>query len=153
MNNIDDFDQLDLTITKCKITTYIDTLTGAMLKSFHQRLTQRNVAKLYILKENERYLYVGTTMQSLTSRIRYGLAANGKTGYHGYKWKNKESVKLFVWCFDELNRIEIESVEAEFVFLVRKMTGLWPYAQNEIHFNNDFNSGKEIAEKLYKRSQ
>ena len=155
MYKIDDFDRLDLTLTKGKITSIVDTLTGATLKSFHQRLTKPKVAKLYILKENNEYLYVGTTLQSLTTRIRYGLTANGKTGYYGYKWKDKdkEKVELYVWCFDGLNKIQIESIEAEFVFLIRKKTGHWPLTQNEIHFNNEFAGGKVFAEKLFKWTQ
>lgn len=143
MYKIDDFDRLDLTLNNGKITSIVDTLTGATLKSFHQRLTQPKVAKLYILKEKIKYLYVGTTMQSLTTRMRYG-----KSGYHGYKWKDKEKVELYVWCFDGLDKIQIESIEAEFVFLIRKKTGHWPLTQNEIHFNNQFAGGKVFAEKI-----
>ena len=153
MYKIDDFDRLDLTITRGKITSIIDILTGTTLESFPQRLTEPKVAKLYILKENNEYLYVGTTMQSLTTRIRYGLTANGKTGYHGYKWKNKEKVELYVWGFDGLDKVQIESIEAEFVFLIRKKTRHWPLTQNEIHFNNEFADGKVFAEKLFKWTQ
>jgi hypothetical protein len=150
MFKFDDFDYLDLTLTNGKITSFIDVLTSASLNSFHQRLTRVKVAKLYVLKENDTYLYVGTTLQSLTSRFRYGLAADGKNGYHGYKWKDKERVRLYVWCFEELNKIEIESIEAELVFLIRHKTGLWPLRQNEIHFNNEYAEGRNIAAKLYR---
>lgn len=149
MFQLDDFDHLDLTLINGKITSFIDILRSASLNSFHQRLKRGKVAKLYVLKENETYLYVGTTFQSLTSRFRCGLTADGKNGYHGYKWKDKDSVRLYVWCFEGLNKIEIESIEAELVFLIRHNTGLWPLYQNEIHFNNDYADGKNIAAKLY----
>jgi len=153
MHNIEDFDCLDLILANGKITTIIDTLTGAQLKSFHQRLVKPKAAKIYILKEGEDYLYVGATTQSLTTRFGQGFRANGKAGYHGYKWKVKEKVQLYVWCFDGLGKMQIESIEAEFAFLIRKKTGCWPLAQNEIHFNNVFRDGKVIAEKLFKWTQ
>jgi hypothetical protein len=151
MFNINEFEHLDLTLNGGKITCFVDTLTGATLKSFHQKLTLRNVAKLYILKENETYLYVGTTMQSLTVRMRYGLTANGKRGYHGYKWKGKEKVKLYVWSFNGLTKIELENIEAELVFFIRKETGSWPLTQNEIHFNNNYAEGKVLAKEIFER--
>lgn len=151
MYNFNDFNRLNLSLTHGKITSVFDKVTGETQKSFHQRLTQPNVAKLYIIKKNGDYLYVGTTMQSLTTRIRYGLKADGKTGYHGYKWKYKKKVELYVWCFDGLKKIQIESIEAEVVFLIRKKTGHWPATQNEIHFNNEFVGSKIFAEKIFKR--
>jgi hypothetical protein len=48
-----------------------------------------------------------------------------------------------------LTKIEIESIEAELVFLIRQKTGLWPLTQNEIHFNNDFSGGKVFAKKIF----
>ncbi len=120
MYKIDDFDRLDITLTKGKISSIVDTLTGATLKSFHQRLTQAKVAKLYILKENGKYLYVGTTMQSLATRIRYGLTANGKTGYHGYKWKDKERVELYVWSLTDSTKFKLKASKLNLFFSFAK---------------------------------
>jgi hypothetical protein len=150
IQNLTDFDCLELTITNNSITSYVDVLTGFNLKSFHQRLTAKEVSKLYIIKEDKEYLYVGTTMQSIKSRMRYGLKADGKRGYHGYKWKTKEKIRLYVWRFDGLSKHEIENIEAELVFLIRQKTGQWPLSQNEIHFNNLYQDGQLLAEELYK---
>lgn len=105
--------------------------------------------KIYVVKHKNEFLYVGTTVQSLTARFRYGLNADGKNGYHGYKWKHKERFDLYVWCFELLNKIQIESIEAELSFIIRSNTGKWPLNQNEIHFNNDFDKGREIAQKMF----
>ena len=47
-----------------------------------------------------------------------------------------------------MNKEQIENIEAELAFLIRTKTGKWPLNQNEIHFNNKFDNGKEIAEKM-----
>ncbi|MBK8786379.1 MAG: hypothetical protein IPN43_07740 [Chitinophagaceae bacterium] len=87
----------------------------------------------------------------MTTRIRYGLTANGKTGYHGYKWKEKEKVELYVWCFAGLTKIQIESIEARICFsLYSQKNRALAINTNEIHFNNEFDSGKVVAEKLFK---
>lgn len=143
-----DFDKLTITISENKITSFIDNSNGNALKKFHERLTKSNIPKIYIVKDDSQYLYIGTTTQSLSSRFRYGLKATGNNGYHGYKWKSKESVQLFAWCFEKYNKLEMESIEAELVFLIRLKTGMWPLMQNEIHFNNHFNEAKKIAEQI-----
>lgn len=147
--NYQDFDKLNITIFQNKITYFKDILTQQKLVSFQKRLVKKGVSKIYIVKHESEFLYVGTTVQSLTARFRYGLNADGKKGYHGYKWKHKESVDLYVWCFEALDKIQIESIEAELAFLIRDKTGKWPLSQNEIHFNNEFNEGREIALKMY----
>jgi hypothetical protein len=149
MEDYSDFDKLTLTIFENKISSFLDKSSDLFLKSFHKRLTKKNVSKIYVIKHESDFLYVGTTTQSLSSRFRYGLKADGKNGYHGYKWKRKESVDLYAWCFDTLSKIEIENIEAELVFLIRTKTGKWPQKQNEIHFNNEFDNGKGIAEKMF----
>ena len=150
MYKIEDYDCFDLTLANGKISSYTDKLSGLKLKSFHPRLAQSQVAKIYILKEGKTYLYVGTTIQSLQKRFRQGFTATGKTGYHGYKWKKKEKVQLFAWCLPGLSKIQIESIEAELAFLIREKTSKWPLAQNEIHFNNDFIDGKKFAKGIFR---
>jgi len=152
IKTLSDYDFLELTINENKITSYLDIFTGGSMKGFHQRLTIK-IPKLYIIKENLEYLYIGTTIQSITSRLRYGLNANGKGGYHGYKWKTKEKVILYVWRFEELDMHQVENIEAELAYLIRQKTGKWPINQNEIHFNNDYDDGKVLAFELYKATQ
>lgn len=148
MENYSDFDRLALTLFENKISSFVDISNGSIIKTFHQRLTKKSIPKIYIIKEDNLFLYIGTTTQSLTTRFRYGLKASGKNGYHGYKWKTRESVQLYVWCFESMNKQQIENIEAELAFLIRTKTGKWPLKQNEIHFNNEFDNGKEIAEKM-----
>jgi hypothetical protein len=82
--------------------------------------------------------YVGVTNQPMSARINSGLKARGKKGYYGYKWKDiKEPLRLLVWAFPTKGVLflrALETVEAEFAFLVRKETGNWPLSQTEIHF-------------------
>jgi hypothetical protein len=81
---LSDYDHLELILNNNKIISYLDIQTDGLLKTFPKRLTTK-IPKLYILKENREYLYVGTTSQSITSRIHHGLTVDGKSGYHGYK--------------------------------------------------------------------
>ena len=95
--------------------------------------------KLYVVTRAHDIHYVGVTNRPMAARINLGLKAKGKGGYHGYKWKSlKSTLRLIVWAFPEESGKpflrELETVEAEFAFLVRKDTGQWPLSQTEIHF-------------------
>ncbi|WP_057936266.1 hypothetical protein [Algoriphagus resistens] len=101
--------------------------------------------KIYVIKSEEDFLYVGYASQSLITRLNQGFRANGKNGYHGYKWKKLEKVEVHVFVFPILadtpakeSRLFFEAIEAELVFQIRTQTGKWPLSQNEIHFNNYF---------------
>lgn len=96
--------------------------------------------KIYIITENQKVLYVGVTTKNIRNRLRLGVKSNGKNGYHGYKWKNLEKIKINIFSFKEVNKYRIENLEAEIVFQIRLKTGKWPSYQNEIHFNNDFDN-------------
>lgn len=130
-----------------------DFRTKNTVTSFSYPLTSKQ-AKIYILVDGKNILYIGTTTSSIKNRLRSGLKADGLNGYHGYKWKGQKNVGLFVWCFEDLNKVQIENIEAELAFIVRKTTGKWPLYQNEIHFNNDYSTtGNLIATKLLRQIQ
>jgi hypothetical protein len=98
--------------------------------------------KIYVVTESRDIHYVGVTNRPMASRLNLGLKAKGKGGYHGYKWKGITlPLRLTVWSFPENSGTavlrELETVEAEFAFLVRKDTGRWPLSQTEIHFYQD----------------
>ena len=94
--------------------------------------------KLYVVTREKDIHYVGVTNRPMASRINLGLKSKGKGGYHGYKWKNlKSPLRLVVWAFPEEGKPflrQLETVEAEFAFLIRRDTGQWPLSQTEIHF-------------------
>ena len=139
-----------LILSNTRIKKYIDLLTNTAIKKFTHPLTS-NQYKIYVIKSKEEVLYIGTTKSSIKSRLRAGLLAKGKNGYHGYKWKDYNSVILIIWCFEELNKPQIENIEAELAFTIRQKTGNWPICQNEIHFNNSFiPDGRLIAKEIYK---
>lgn len=148
MKTLSDFDKLTLTLSENRISSILDNTSNTILKTFHKRLIKKGIPKIYVIKDKDLFLYVGITIQSLSSRFRYGLKADGEKGYHGYKWKTKDSIELYVWCFESIDKDQIENIEAELAFLIRTRTGKWPLNQNEIHFNNNFDSGKEIAKKM-----
>ena len=118
--------------------TYEVVLNGADQTGFTKPATL-TCPKLYVVMRQGEFHYVGVTNQSMSARINFGLKAKGKGGYHGYKWKGiRDPLKLFVWSFatERGKRFlrELETVEAEFAFLLRKTTGRWPLSQTEIHF-------------------
>ncbi|MGK0390067.1 MAG: hypothetical protein ACI94Y_002818 [Maribacter sp.] len=116
---------------------------------FSPNFKEPDIAKLYLVRDSNFYQYVGTTFQSITKRLKQGLSANGKKGYHGYKWKNKSKVEVFVWTFEGINKSEIENIEAELIFKIRQKYGIWTISQNEIHFNNNFIFGRIIANDIF----
>ena len=114
---------------------------------FAAPLTKNKVPKIYVMKIKGEIVYIGYTSQSITTRLNNGLRANGKTGYHGYKWKNEiDQIELLVFVFDDTlthdkeqnKRIInfVEAIEAELVYQYRAQMGNWPKFQHEIHFNN-----------------
>ena len=148
MNELEIYISLILKIGDNKIEKIFDLKTSEELKSFFKPLTEKNY-KLYVLKKEQEFLYIGITRQSLRNRLHSGFNAKGENGYHGYKWKDLKNVKLFVWTFKNYNEIQLENIEAELTYLIRTNTNNWPLYQNEIHFNNKFEKGKEIAEKIF----
>jgi hypothetical protein len=95
--------------------------------------------KLYVVTVDERPIYVGVTKQPIRNRLRFGWSAKGAHGYYGYRWRHHfEKASLDVWTHDDppddLPLRDIETVEAEVVFLIRS-TGQWPLYQTEIHFH------------------
>jgi hypothetical protein len=124
---------------------YFDYDTEIECANFIHPLTSSQY-KIYVIVSENKVLYIGTTSQSIKTRLNIGI----KNKY-SYKWKDvKSDLFLFVFCFPEFDQDKIENIEAELAFLVRHKTGSWPTKQNEIHFNNEFKEGVEIAKKIYK---
>lgn len=125
-------------------------LNGQNVKSFKHPVTKNKLPKLYVVKSGSKVIYVGVTSQSIRNRLRYGLEADGKHGYQGYKWKDYLSeVGILIWCFPEEPFKRIEAIEAELVYLVRNHTGQWPECQTEIHFHKVSEEEKKVAKSIY----
>ena len=114
--------------------------------NFIKPLTNDRQPKIYIVKSKGEIVYVGYTSQSLSTRLSAGMRAEGKNGYHGYKWKVLNQVELIIFIFDPFvgnedkdgkHKLFVEAIEAELVYKVRCETDNWPQWQNEIHFNNE----------------
>lgn len=107
-----------------------------------------HVPKLYIVSSEGCLLYVGVTRQSLRTRLRLGFKEDGANGYHGYAWRRHlTKATLDVWVQesgDDLNN-DIETVEAEVVYLIRQESGQWPEYQTEIHFHQSTSLHRAIA--------
>jgi hypothetical protein len=105
--------------------------------------------KLYVVSKHHEILYVGATRQQMQPRLTTGWKAKGKGGYHGYPWRrDAREVELSIWLLDDDDRIQskldIETIEAEVVFLVRN-AGQWPSHQHEIHFHTSKAAHREVA--------
>jgi hypothetical protein len=113
-------------------------------------------SKIYVVRDGRRIVYVGSTTQSLRSRLYGALRANGKNGYHGYGWKTHTGpLSLDVWVLDGIDCVKAkrcliaETVEAEIVFLVRKHDRNWPPHQTEIHFHHSSARERAWAKRIY----
>ena len=126
---------------------------------FSEKLVRSRQPKIYLVRSEDSFLYVGYASQSIKTRLGQGFRANGERGYHGYKWKNLEEVELIVFVFPILDSISksesrkyFEAIEAELVYKIRTHTGGWPIYQSEIHFNNTSRSEVlEIAEEMFEK--
>lgn len=111
--------------------------------------------KLYVVSVDEKPIYVGLTKQPIRNRLRLGWNAKGETGYYGYAWRHHhENVLLDVWAHDdpptENECLDIETVEAEVVFLIRS-AGQWPKDQTEIHFHPSTDVHRAVARSIMAR--
>ncbi len=111
-------------------------------------LAASDAPKLYVASHQGEPIYVGITRQPVGRRLRYGWTANGKHGYHGYAWRHEfTEVDLDIWCHtDAIDRDcrDIETVEAEVVYLIRKASD-WPRYQTEIHFRRASSVHRRVA--------
>src|SRR5882757_5088018 len=117
-------------------------------------LASRKIPKLYVVVANSKVVYVGITRQTVSSRLRYGFTAKGKHGYHGYAWPHKHTqATLYVWAAHEdagSSLLDVETIEAEVVLLVRQRTGQWPSGQTEIHFHPSSQVHRKAATAIWK---
>jgi hypothetical protein len=106
-----------------------------------------NKRKIYIISSGKEVLYVGEAKTSIKARLERGCydfnhseeTGESRNGYRGYKWLDTDSaLTLNVAIFHNANmgKEDVEAIEAEIVYLIRKHKDLWPNGQNEIHFNN-----------------
>jgi len=111
----------------------------------------KDISKIYIVRHSQKIIYIGTTKQSISKRMRDGFTAKGEKGYYGYQWRGLKEVDLIVWFFAKKDNGFIEAVEAEIAYLVRKNTNKWPEHQTEIHFNNSNDNAEKIAKQIYNK--
>lgn len=121
---------------------------------FGGRATARG-PKLYVVSSNGVPIYVGITTQPMSARLRYGWTARGKGGYYGYAWRHQiTEADLDIWYHldppDEKPMLEMETVEAEVVFLIRQ-AGQWPQYQTEVHFHASTEQHRRIAREVAQR--
>lgn len=85
----------------------------------------------------------------MQERFRAGWQAKGKNGYHGYRWRHDlKTANVDVWLLENSDKKDVEAIEAEIVFLVRK-DGQWPVGQTEIHFHISNEKHREIAQRIF----
>jgi hypothetical protein len=118
---------------------------------FVKPATAKKKLKLYVVSKDGELLYVGFTTQPMSARLRGGLRADGLHGYHGYSWGRKNSnVLLQIWYLagDATTLADLETIEAEVVFLFRLQSGQWPSGQTEIHFHQSTVLHRECANRI-----
>jgi hypothetical protein len=138
---------LSLDPEKCKVTCPRGTAKFSGLAT-------SKLPKLYIVAVDSMPIYVGITRQSMSARLRLGFKATGANGYHGYAWRRQlTAAELYVWCHEDppaenVDR-DIETVEAEIVFLVRQ-NDQWPAFQTEIHFHPSTQIHRDVAATIWR---
>jgi hypothetical protein len=114
--------------------------------------TSNKKPKLYVVSKAGNLLYIGITRQSMSNRFRGGMTADGAHGYHGYLWgKENHTIHMDIWYLgNEASAVDLETIEAEVVYLYRNKSGKWPLSQTEIHFHQSGQWHRECAEKILK---
>ena len=121
---------------------------------FSAPASSKAIPKLYVVHDSEVIHYVGITRQSMAARLRYGLKAKGTHGYHGYKWKSHSGkLELSIWVLENIKPNEayqeLETIEAEMVFLCRLHFAQWPESQHEIHFHKSEEFHRKCSRLIY----
>jgi hypothetical protein len=113
-------------------------------------------SKVYVVSYRGQIVYVGSTRQSVRTRLSGALRASGQNGYYGPAWKESTAaLSLDVWILDGVvgekakRCMTAETVEAEVVFLVRQRDSNWPAHQTEIHFHPSDAQHRKVAESIY----
>jgi hypothetical protein len=107
--------------------------------------------KLYIASVDEKPFYVGQTVTPMATRMWIGWNRKGEGGNHGYKWRHHIlRANLDVWVHEDPigndnPARDVETVEAEIVFLIRLHTGQWAIYQTEIHFYQSTDEHRRVA--------
>ena len=127
----------------------VQVASGAGERRFVGRAAAR-IPKLYVVSSRWRPIYVGITRQPMRSRLRLGWTADGSSGYYGYEWRHAlHAAALDIWYHPEPARRtalhELETIEAEIVFLIRSRFRQWPCYQTEIHFHASKPSHRRAA--------
>jgi hypothetical protein len=117
-------------------------------------LATAKLPKLYIASVENKPIYVGVTKQPIRNRLRLGWNAKGASGYYGYAWRHKfTEAHIDIWyhrdATPENSCLDIETVEAEVVFLIR-CVGQWPLFQTEIHFHPSSTEHRRVAAQIAK---
>lgn len=113
--------------------------------------TKNKKPKLYVVSKGGQLLYIGVTSQPMSVRLRGGLTADGEHGYHGYSWGRKDhSIQLDIWYLIESANptLDMETIEAETVFLSRLRSEQWPLEQTEIHFHPSDDEHRQCAQQI-----
>jgi len=110
--------------------------------------------KLYVFAVGNRPIYIGQTVQGMGARMRLGFSADGSSGYHGYRWRQKlDSAELFVWRLEDVAardpRRDLECIESEIVFAYRIKYDQWPEHQTEIHFHQSSAEHRSLASQVF----
>ena len=125
-------------------------------EKFSAPASSKAIPKLYVVHDSEVIHYVGITRQSIATRLRYGLKAKGTHGYYGYKWKkHSEKLELSIWVLENMEPDEayqeLETIEAEIIFLCRLHFDQWPESQHEIHFHKSGELHRKCAQRIYEQ--
>ena len=127
---------------------------GEKGKGFIYPDSSNKLPKLYVVKNSHEIYYVGITTQKIRERLRQGFNAKGEHGYYGYKWKNQSGkLVLSIWVLENIEPDEayrdLETIEAEIVFLCRLHSNQWPESQHEIHFHKSEEFHRKCAQQIY----
>lgn len=136
---------------KVRSNEIVSVLANDGTKHFVAPVTKKG-KKIYLVGKNGLVHYVGITKQSMSSRIRYGVKPNHKTGYHGYKWLKEDGYhSLIIWTFN--NDVDVEAIEAEIVHFFRLQNDQWPKYQTEIHFHPTTKDERSLAKTILKETE
>ncbi|WP_339880605.1 hypothetical protein [uncultured Algoriphagus sp.] len=109
--------------------------------------------KIFVIKSEKEFSYVGYASESMFPRITKGLAASLAKAYMKDRELETKELDLYIFefmLFADFSKTETrqyyQSIQSELIYLIKAETGTWPILQKQINlWNENQEEAKEIA--------
>lgn len=143
------FEKYEITFLKDKLETVKNLIRIDITDKFIEGSIRPEIAKLYVLKDDEFFRLVSTTFKPINEVLEndYQFIINNKT--ENFTATKNKTFELYIWNFDGLTENQIEFVCLELSFKIREKYDQWSLTKTKMPTENSFSFGKLIAKDAF----